>query len=357
MTQDNFLTEILNLPLWKMHELSVNEKCFNVVLNNESHEKPTIILTLHFCCQSLQEELQEALNKLFPSYAIKIEQKITPHVVANNIPLRAGIKNIVAIASGKGGVGKSTIAVNLALALLAEGAKVGILDADIYGPSLPTMLNLTEPPQSLDGKTLEPMKSYGLQVMSIGCLLQEKDTAMVWRGPMASTALQQLFRDCQWSDLDYLIVDLPPGTGDIQLTLSQKIPVSGAVVVTTPQEVALADARKAITMFNKVSIPILGIVENMSYHICSHCGEREFIFDEIEKETVELGSSPSWDILGALPLTRAICGDVDKGFPTLVKEPCGAVSQLFKKIAMRLSINIATLEKAKFSRIPPIAKA
>ena len=203
--------------------------------------------------------------------AVNVTQKMTPHAVQRGVKLVPGVKNIVAIASGKGGVGKSTTAVNLALALAAEGASVGVLDADIYGPSQPTMLGLAGRPESKDGKTLEPMEAYGVQAMSIGFLI-DTDTPMVWRGPMVTQALEQLLKDTNWRDLDYLVVDMPPGTGDIALTLSQKVPVTGAVIVTTPQDIALIDARKGLKMFEKVGVPIVGIVENMSIHICSKCG-------------------------------------------------------------------------------------
>jgi ATP-binding protein involved in chromosome partitioning len=210
---------------------------------------------------------------------VHMTQKITSHSVQRGVKLIPSVKNIIAVASGKGGVGKSTTAVNLALALAAEGANVGVLDADIYGPSQPTMLGITGRPESADGKTLEPLEAYGLQAMSIGFLI-DQDTPMVWRGPMVTQALEQLLKDTNWRDLDYLIVDMPPGTGDIQLTLSQKVPVTGAVIVTTPQDIALLDARKGLKMFEKVGVPIVGIVENMSIHVCSKCGHAEHIFGE-----------------------------------------------------------------------------
>ncbi len=231
----------------------------------------------------------EALRKLIaaevaalpgaPRVTVNMTQKITSHSVQRGVKLIPGVKNIIAIASGKGGVGKSTTAVNLALALAAEGATVGVLDADIYGPSQPMMLGLAGRPESKDGKTLEPLEAYGLQAMSIGFLI-DADTPMVWRGPMVTQALEQLLKDTNWRDLDYLIVDMPPGTGDIQLTLAQKVPVTGAVIVTTPQDIALIDARKGLKMFEKVGVPIVGIVENMSMHVCSNCGHTEAIFGE-----------------------------------------------------------------------------
>lgn len=277
---------------------------------------------------------------------------VKQHAIATGVEPRLNVKNIIAVASGKGGVGKSTVSANLALALQALGAKVGILDADIYGPSLPTLFNITEPPESEDGKTLHPVMRYGLQVMSIGFLLQEKDTAMIWRGPMASTAMQQLFRDCQWRDLDILIVDLPPGTGDIQLTLSQKIPLTAAIIVTTPQDLALVDAQKAFRMFEKVNVPVLGVVENMSGHICSHCGHEEHIFGEgaAEKMLDAYGLS----LLGKLPLALEIRRDCDQGKPTVADAPGDAVSQSFKQIAENTLVALAALPVHKTSKIPKI---
>jgi ATP-binding protein involved in chromosome partitioning len=231
---------------------------------------------------SLRRLVQDALAAALPGnprVEVDVSQRITTHAVQRGVKLVPGVKNIVAVASGKGGVGKSTTAVNLALALAAEGAKVGVLDADIYGPSQPMMLGISGRPQSNDGKTLEPMEAYGVQAMSIGFLI-DTDTPMVWRGPMVTQALEQLLKDTNWREVDYLIVDMPPGTGDIQLTLSQKVPVTGAVIVTTPQDIALLDARKGLKMFEKVGVPIVGIVENMSIHICSNCGFAEHIFGE-----------------------------------------------------------------------------
>ena len=261
---------------------------------------------------------------------VTILQEIVAHTVQRGVKLLPGVKNIVAIASGKGGVGKSTTAVNLALALAAEGASVGMLDADIYGPSQPMMLGITGRPESTDGKTMEPLLAYGIQANSIGFLV-EADNPMVWRGPMVTSALEQLLRQTNWRDLDYLIVDMPPGTGDIQLTLSQKVPVTGAVIVTTPQDIALLDARKGLKMFEKVGIPILGVVENMSVHICSNCGHAEHIFGAGggEKMCAEYGV----DFLGGLPLTLSIREQTDAGRPSVVAEPDGPVARMYKAIA------------------------
>jgi len=271
-----------------------------------------------------------------------VYQKIVAHAVQRGVKLLPNVKNIIAIASGKGGVGKSTTAVNLALALSAEGASVGMLDADIYGPSQPTMLGIAGRPETRDGKTLEPMEGHGIQASSIGFLI-DLDTPMVWRGPMVTQALEQLLRETNWRDLDYLIVDMPPGTGDIHLTLSQKIPVTGAVIVTTPQDIALLDARKGLKMFEKVGIPILGIVENMALHVCSNCGHVEHIFGHGGGERM----SKEYDVeyLGALPLDIRIREQADSGKPTVVSDPDGQVAQAYRRIARRLAVRVA--EKAK----------
>ena len=282
---------------------------------------------------------------------VNVTSKIAAHAVQRGVKLLPGVKNIIAIASGKGGVGKSTTAVNLALALAAEGASVGVLDADIYGPSQPMMLGITGHPQSQDGKILEPMVGYGVQAMSIGFLI-DIDTPMVWRGPMVTQALEQLMRDTRWDDVDYLIVDLPPGTGDIQLTLAQKVPVTGAVVVTTPQDIALIDARKGLKMFEKVGIPILGIVENMSIHICSKCGHQEPIFGQggAEKMCKDYGT----ELLGQLPLDIHIREHADSGKPTVVADPDGPVSDTYRRIARRVAVKVADLAKDMSSKFPNI---
>ena len=283
--------------------------------------------------------------------SINISSKIVAHTVQKGVKLIPGVKNIVAVASGKGGVGKSTTAVNLALALAAEGAKVGILDADIYGPSQPQMLGIEGRPESLDGEKLEPMSAYGIQAMSVGFLI-DPETPMVWRGPMVTQALTQLLGDTRWQDLDYLVVDLPPGTGDIQLTLAQQVPVTGAVIVTTPQDIALLDARKGLKMFEKVGIPILGIVENMSIHICSKCGHEEPIFGSGGAE--RMGQDYEVDVLGHLPLDIKIREQVDGGRPTVVAEPDSRVAEIYRSIARRVAIKIADKAKDMTSKFPNI---
>ncbi len=276
---------------------------------------------------------------------------VSAHAVQRGVQLLPGVKNIVAVASGKGGVGKSTTAANLALALAAEGARVGLLDADIYGPSQPMMMGLSGKPASEDGKTMEPLENHGVQVMSIGFLV-DGDQAMIWRGPMATQALEQLLRQTNWKDLDYLIVDMPPGTGDIQLTLSQRVPLTGAVIVTTPQDIALLDAKKGIKMFEKVGVPILGIVENMAVHVCSNCGHVEHIFgtDGGKKMAAEYGM----DYLGSLPLALSIREQADSGKPTVVAAPDSEVAGLYKHLARQVAVSIAAKNKDFSSKFPSI---
>jgi ATP-binding protein involved in chromosome partitioning len=278
--------------------------------------------------------------------------KIVAHAVQRGVQLLPKVKNIVAIASGKGGVGKSTTAVNLALALAAEGAAVGILDADIYGPSQPMMMGIEGRPDSADGKTMEPMENYGVQVMSIGFLV-EADNPMIWRGPMATQALEQLLRQTNWNELDYLIVDMPPGTGDIQLTLSQRVPLTGAVIVTTPQDIALLDAKKGLKMFEKVGVPILGLVENMALHVCEKCGHVEHIFGEDggKRMAAEYGV----DYLGALPLNLSIREHADSGRPTVVSDAEGEIASLYKAMARQLAVKIAQKAKDFSSKFPTIS--
>ena len=283
--------------------------------------------------------------------SVNVATKVIAHAVQRGVQLMPNVKNIIAVASGKGGVGKSTTAVNLALALAAEGASVGILDADIYGPSMPIMMGLSGRPESLDGKTMEPLTNHGVQVISIGFLV-DPDQATIWRGPMATQALDQLLRQTHWKELDYLIVDLPPGTGDIQLSLSQRVPLTGAVIVTTPQDIALADARKGVAMFEKVGVPILGLVENMAVHVCSNCGHVEHIFgaDGGKRYAADKGI----EYLGALPLALEIREQADSGRPSVVADPDGQVATSYKAIARQVAIRIADRAKDYSSKFPSI---
>ena len=303
--------------------------------------------------EAIRASVDKAIQAIAGVKAVKvgISTDIVSHAVQRGVKLLPNVKNIVAVASGKGGVGKSTTAVNLALALAAEGARVGILDADIYGPSLPMMLGIEGRPESKAENTIEPMHGHGLQASSIGFLI-EPDNPMVWRGPMVTSALEQLLRQTNWDNLDYLVVDMPPGTGDIQLTLSQKVPVTGAVIVTTPQDIALLDARKGLKMFEKVGIPILGIVENMSVYLCPNCGHSEHIFGAGggQKMCADYGV----DFLGSLPLNLSIREQADAGKPTVVAEPDGQISAVYKQIARKVAIQIANLSKDMTSKFPSI---
>jgi ATP-binding protein involved in chromosome partitioning len=283
--------------------------------------------------------------------SVNVNVKVVPHSVQRGVQLLPNVKNIVAVASGKGGVGKSTTAVNLALALAAEGASVGLLDADIYGPSVPMMMGITGKPESSDGQTMDPLENYGVQVMSIGFLVAQ-DEAMIWRGPMATQALEQLLRQTNWRDLDYLIVDMPPGTGDIQLTLSQRVPMTGAVVVTTPQDIALLDAKKGIKMFEKVGVPILGIVENMAVHVCTNCGHTEHIFGADGGK--KMAADYKMDYLGALPLNMQIRLQADNGKPTVVSDPDSDVAEIYKAVARKVAVSIAAKNKDFSSKFPSI---
>ncbi|NWK76847.1 iron-sulfur cluster carrier protein ApbC [Aquitalea sp. LB_tupeE] len=314
-----------------------------------SADQLSLDVVLAYPAASQFERVAEAFRNALQAVAagralnVSVRSQITSHAAQRGVPLLPGVKNVIAVASGKGGVGKSTTAVNLALALQAEGARVGILDADIYGPSQPLMLGLQgQRPETPDGKSLQPIINYGIQTMSIGYLV-DADQAMVWRGPMVSQALQQLLNDTRWDNLDYLVIDMPPGTGDIQLTLSQKVPVTGALIVTTPQDIALLDARKGVTMFQKVGVPILGMVENMAIHICSNCGHAEHIFGE--GGAARMATDFGVEVLGSLPLDMGIRLAVDQGKPTVAADPDGNVAALYKDIARKLAVKVG--EKAQ----------
>jgi ATP-binding protein involved in chromosome partitioning len=300
-----------------------------------------------------QEDLTHLLQRAFPEAKINVclTWKVEPRMVQPGLQSVGKIKNIIAVASGKGGVGKSTTAVNLALALVAEGAKVGILDADIYGPNQPQMLGVTTRPTMTEQKAMKPIMSHGLQSMSIGYLV-DQNTPIVWRGPMVTGALLQLLNDTEWDALDYLIIDMPPGTGDVQLTLAQKIPVCGAVIVTTPQDVALLDARKGIEMFYKVKIPVLGIIENMSVHVCSHCGNREPIFGLGGGQKIAREYDVS--LLGQLPLTKSIREQADSGCPTVVAEPQSDIAMLYRQIAKKIAARLSLQAQNTSTSFPSI---
>jgi ATP-binding protein involved in chromosome partitioning len=314
-------------------------------------------VVLGFPAKGIQQSLAATVRDLVQALPgvsmaqVEVSWEIKAHSVQKSLKPIDNVKNIIAVASGKGGVGKSTTAVNLALALSAEGAKVGILDADIYGPSQPRMLGISGKPESKDGNSLEPMMSYHLQAMSIGFLIDE-ETPMIWRGPMVTQALEQLLNDTNWADLDYLVIDLPPGTGDTQLTLAQKVPVSGAVIVTTPQDIALLDARKGLKMFQKVEVPVLGIVENMSIHICSKCGHEEYIFGSGGGRS--MSDQYGVDLLGSLPLDIHIREETDSGKPTVVAQPESRATEIYREIARKTAAKLSLQAKdyaAKFPRI------
>ncbi|SRR5690554_1423725 len=287
-----------------------------------------------------------------PSFEeLYMNTNIATHAVQPGLKPMANVRNIIAVASGKGGVGKSTTSVNLALALSSLGASVGLLDADIYGPSVPIMLGLSGKPKSLDGKTMQPLVGHGLQANSIGFLIDE-DAPAIWRGPMVTQALTQLLTQTNWNDLDYLIVDMPPGTGDIALTMAQKVPLTGAIIVTTPQDLALADARKGLRMFEKVHVPVLGIVENMSVHVCSNCGHAEPIFGENGGRRMSDEFKVPW--LGALPLQLSIREQTDSGTPTVVADPDGDAARAYLEIARKLAAQVAALPLDMSGKAPTV---
>jgi ATP-binding protein involved in chromosome partitioning len=318
----------------------------------------TVQLVLGFPCADYAGELGSALqNHLQPLLGqnrleLKLRAQITAHAVQRTLKPLASVKNIVAVASGKGGVGKSTTAANLALAWAAQGAKVGLLDADIYGPSQPLMMGLAgAKPVSADGKHLTPLRAHGVEVMSIGFMI-DQEQPMAWRGPMVTQALTQLLGDTNWGELDYLVVDMPPGTGDIQLTLAQRVPVSGAVIVTTPQDIALLDARKGLKMFEKVEVRVLGVVENMSMHVCSQCGHVEHVFGS--GGGARMAAQYGVQLLGELPLDIRIREDADGGAPTVVSEPGSARAQAYLRMARRTAARLSTLNKDYSRAFPKI---
>jgi ATP-binding protein involved in chromosome partitioning len=302
---------------------------------------------------ALAETIKRALeaDPAIAHAAVGVSCRVAAHEVQQGLTPLPGVKNVIAVASGKGGVGKSTIAANLALALKAEGASVGLLDADIYGPSQVRMLGLEGKPDTKDGKRIEPKISHGIQAMSIGLMIEE-DTAMIWRGPMATQALQQMLGETNWNDLDYLVIDLPPGTGDIQLTLCQRIPVSGAVIVTTPQDIALLDAKKALKMFEKVNVPVLGIVENMATHICSACGHEEHIFGE--GGGARMAAQYDVPLLGSLPLDIRIREQADGGTPTVAAMPDSDLAARYRELARNAAGRLSLRARNKAIAFPKI---
>jgi ATP-binding protein involved in chromosome partitioning len=298
-----------------------------------------------FPIDSIREDLQMHLRgalaavPLDKPIELDLSWQVSAHAVQPGVKALPGIRNILAVASGKGGVGKSTVTANIALALAQAGARVGVLDADIYGPSQPRILNLIgERPETVDGKSLVPLSAYGVSVMSIGFLVDEGQ-AVAWRGPMVTSALNQMLNQTEWGELDYLVVDLPPGTGDIQLTLAQKVPVSGAIIVTTPQDIALSDARKALDLFRKLSLPVLGVVENMAIHVCSECGHEEHIFGSDGGSV--LADEYDLPLLGSLPLQRIVREQTDTGNPTVIADPDGAAGRAFRNTALRIAGELA----------------
>lgn len=324
-------------------------------------DKVKVNVSLGFPAVGYHDELTTKLKEVVEgvdgvaSAEIEIATNIVSHAAQKGVNHIKGVKNIIAVASGKGGVGKSTTSVNLALALAAEGATVGILDADIYGPSQPRMLGLSDKkPDSPDGTRLEPIVNYGIQSMSIGYLIDE-DTPMIWRGPMVTQALEQLLNDTNWREVDYLVIDLPPGTGDTQLTLAQKVPVSGSVIVTTPQDIALLDARKAYKMFEKVEVPVLGVVENMSIHICSKCGHEEHIFGQ--GGGTAMAEEYGVNFLGALPLDINIRQEADAGKPTVAVDADSRISQIYRDIARKTTAKLANQAKDYSAKFPKIVIA
>lgn len=316
----------------------------------------SLTVTLGYPADHVAAEIERAACRALaaagaPDAKVAVKWSVGAHAVQRGLRPLPTVRNIIAVASGKGGVGKSTTAVNLALALAAEGARAGILDADIYGPSVPTMLGITGRPASHDNKTMEPLEGHGLQANSIGFLI-DADAPAIWRGPMVTRAFEQMLNQTNWRDLDYLIIDMPPGTGDLALTLAQKVPVVGAVIVTTPQDLALQDARKGLRMFQKVDVPILGIVENMAVHVCSNCGHAEAIFGEGGGRRMAEQYQAAW--LGSLPLAADIRAHADSGRPSVVADPQGEAASHYRDIARKVAAAVAGLPRDMAGRLPPV---
>jgi len=320
-------------------------------------DRVAVEIALGYPARSYHDELAAQIKRTLAADAaiaqatVSVTTRIVAHKVQEKLTPMPGVKNIIAVASGKGGVGKSTVAANLALALSAEGASVGVLDADIYGPSQPRMFGIEGRPDSPDGRSIEPMVNHGVQLMSIGFLVAE-DTPMIWRGPMVTQALTQLLNDTRWRDLDYLVIDLPPGTGDIQLTLCQRVPVAGALIVTTPQDIALLDAKKGLKMFEKVEVPVLGIIENMATHICSHCGHEEHVFGTGGGE--KMAQQYHVPLLGSLPLDIRIREQADGGKPTVAAIPDSDIAARYREIARKAAAQLALQAKNRAIGMPKI---
>ena len=357
MTVNNNLTDVVGSVIVPGTSYPLSE-IGKIHEPSQDDGRVSIAVELGFPAASLHAEIRDTITEAVAretgsdAVDVALTTKIPAHGVQRNLKPLPEVRNVIAVASGKGGVGKSTTAVNLALALAAEGATVGILDADIYGPSIPLMLGVAgESPTSDDGQSMNPLSAHGLQVMSIGFLI-DSDQPMAWRGPMVTQALNQMLQQTRWKDLDYLVVDMPPGTGDIQLTLSQQVPVSGAVIVTTPQNIALLDARKGLQMFRKVNVPVLGVVENMSTHICSSCGHEDALFGSGGGET--MAKDYDVELLGQLPLERRIREQTDSGKPSVVAEPDEAPAAAYRKTAIRMAARLAMQGRDYSSKFPNI---
>jgi ATP-binding protein involved in chromosome partitioning len=352
--EDKIKEILLNLTHVNYEESFIKER--NVRSISVQKDKVEISIELNFPIVLLENEFKalianeiETLIKI--PVKIYLTQKIKSHQAQKGISLIKGVKNVIAVASGKGGVGKSSTAVNLALALMNEGSRVGILDADIYGPSQPQMLGINQKPESKDGKSMEPLIAHGLQVMSVGFLV-DQETPMIWRGPMVTNTLEQLLKETNWDNLDYLVIDLPPGTGDIHLTLAQKIPVTGAIIVTTPQDIALLDARRGLKMFEKVNVPIIGIVENMSTHICTNCGHEEHIFGHGGGNKMSIDYNTL--LLGNLPLDISIREQLDNGNPSVAADPTSKISKIYQTIAQKVAYKVSELAEDHSGKFPNI---